>query len=434
MGGFNPKQLQDLMVQAEILVQYGMRNKALERLQRIQQLFPHEEERNPELQQLYMSAGLMPQYSGSQAAPTPAPARTPPSQAPVASAPTSFETDMSGFARVSDITRKLNRENSAEGVLNTMAIEIGTQWTLDRCLVALRKPGLTVTVLKEFSATGATASADSLESLVCGLHDLTVARGPLVYGEIASASELRELVPQFAELGVRSCVALPLGEGGELGLLLLLSSTPRNWTANDVLIFKMIAEQGAIALNNAGLRRLVKNLSVTDENSGLLKRASYLDLLLGEVRRAKQQNTPISVMLMRFGDRPALAKEVGEAAVESTMQRLGQVVAANVRQNDLAFRYAANAIAIVLGETSEKEALLVVEKMRRVMSVAVPEKQLANLFNAGVAEAVVRQEFDAVDIVTELINRAERSLEKSVAEGSGQSIALAAAMTAAAVA
>jgi two-component system cell cycle response regulator len=155
---------------------------------------------------------------------------------------------------------------------------------------------------------------------------------------------------------------------------------------------------------------------------------------LGEVRRAKQQNSPISVVLMRFGDRPALAKEVGETAVESTMQRLGQVVAANVRQNDLAFRYAANAIAIVLGETAEKEALLVVEKMRRVMSAAVPEKQLANLLNAGVAEAVVRQEFDAVDIVTEIINRAERSLEKSVAEGSGKSVALAAALTAAAVA
>jgi diguanylate cyclase (GGDEF)-like protein len=422
------------MVQAEILVQYGMRNKALERLQRIQQLFPHEEERNPELQQLYMSAGLMPQYSGAQAAPAPAASRTPPVQTPAAPAPASFDSDVSGFTRVSDITRKLNRENSAEGVLNTMAVEIGTQWTLDRCLVALRKPGLTVTVRKEFSAAGSPARPDALEKLVCGLHDLAIARGPLVYGEIASTAELKDLAPQFAHLGVRSCVALPLGEGGELGLLLLLSNTPRNWTANDVLIFKMIVEQGATALNNAGLRRLVKNLSVTDENSGLLKRASYLDLLLGEVRRAKQQNSPISVVLMRFGDRPALAKEVGETAVESTMQRLGQVVAANVRQNDLAFRYAANAIAIVLGETAEKEALLVVEKMRRVMSAAVPEKQLANLLNAGVAEAVVRQEFDAVDIVTELINRAERSLEKSVAEGSGKSVALAPALTAAAVA
>ena len=41
-----PTMLQDLMLQAEILVQYGMRSKAVERLQRIQQLFPHEEEKN----------------------------------------------------------------------------------------------------------------------------------------------------------------------------------------------------------------------------------------------------------------------------------------------------------------------------------------------------------------------------------------------------
>src|SRR5580693_9126216 len=47
--------LQDLMLQAEILVQYGMRNKAVERLQRIQELFPREEEKNEDLQRLYLS-------------------------------------------------------------------------------------------------------------------------------------------------------------------------------------------------------------------------------------------------------------------------------------------------------------------------------------------------------------------------------------------
>jgi len=408
-----------------------MRNKALERLQRIQQLFPHEEDRNPELQQLYVSAGLMPQYGNAQpGSGSPAQVR-PIVESPAATA--SFDNDMSGFARVSEITKKLNRENSAEGVLNTMAVEIGTQWSLDRCVAALRKPGLSVTMLKEF-AVGIAAKPDLLDKLVCGVHDSVVSHGALACTEISSSAELRDFTPICASLGVRSCVALPLGEGAELGVLLLLSNNPRTWSPNDVLVFKMIADQGGIALNNAGLRRLVKNLSVTDENSGLLKRASYLDLLLGEVRRAKQQSAALSVMIMRFGERAALAKEQGEAAAESTMQRLGQVVAANVRQNDLAFRYAANAIAIVLGETAEKEAILVAEKMRRVMGSAAPEKQLATQFNAGIAEAVIKQEFDAVDIVTELINRAERSLEKSVAEGPGKSAALTAAMTAAAVA
>jgi tetratricopeptide (TPR) repeat protein/GGDEF domain-containing protein len=423
--------LQDLMVQAEILVQYGMRNKALERLQRIQQLFPHEEERNPELQQLYLNAGLMPQYAGSQANP-PVPVPAAPVQAPVPAAGPVFE-DVSGFARVPEITRTLNRESSAEGVLTTAALEIGTQWALDRCLAALKKPGLNVTLMKEFAAAGATAArAEVLDTLASGLHDLVVARGALVYNEVSSPPELKDLAPRFSALKVRSCVALPLGEGGELGLVLLLSSTPRSWTANDVLVFQMIAEQAATALNNVGLRRLVKNLSVTDENSGLLNRASYLDLLAGEVRRARQQSTPLSVVLMLFGDRAS--KDPGETPVETTVQRLGQVVAANVRQNDLAFRYATNAIAIVLGETAEKEALLFIEKMRRVMSAAVPEQQITTLFSAGVAEAVIRQEFDPVDIVTELINRVEHAMEKSVSEGAGKSVALGANFAAAAVA
>src|SRR5258708_39524895 len=52
--------LQDLMLQAEILVQYGMHAKAGERLQRIQELFPAEAEHNEELQRLYASAGIAP--------------------------------------------------------------------------------------------------------------------------------------------------------------------------------------------------------------------------------------------------------------------------------------------------------------------------------------------------------------------------------------
>src|SRR5258708_34336370 len=81
--------LQDLMLQAEILVQYGMRNKALERLQRIQQLFPHEEERNPELHQLYTAAGMMPQYAGGSPAAVAGPAisTTPAPMAPAAALP-----------------------------------------------------------------------------------------------------------------------------------------------------------------------------------------------------------------------------------------------------------------------------------------------------------------------------------------------------------
>jgi len=426
--------LQDLMLQAEILVQYGMRNKALERLQRIQQLFPNEEERNPELKQLYLSAGMTPQYSGGSSAPAPSAAHA---AAPVAAAAApSDNVDMTSFARVPDITRKLNKQSTAEAVLTTAANEIGEQWNLARCIAALRKPGLATTAFKEFVANGSTATKrEVIEPVIVTAHELAASQGALVCADVTALPELQTVASQLASLGARSLLALPLSDGNEqLGILLLMDRTSRAWAANDVLVFKMIAEQAATALNNAGLRRLVKNLSVTDENSGLLKRASYLDLLMGEVRRATQQSTPVSVLLMRFGDRVAIIKEQGEAAADAAMQRLGQLVAANIRQNDLAFRYAANAIAIILGETAEKEALMVVEKMRRLISTALDDKQAASSLNAGVAEAVLRQQFDPVDIVTEVINRAEQALEKAVDEGAGTSMALQAVLAAAAVA
>lgn len=429
--------LQDLMLQAEILVQYGMRNKALERLQRIQQLFPHEEDRNPDLYQLYATAGMTPQYATGSASPQAAPLPSAPVSTPAMVSPAATESlDMVSFARVPDITRKLNQQNTADGVLNVAATELGTQWKLSRCMVALRKPGLVTSTAKQFSGNGnKPADSELTEQVVSTLHDLAISRGTLAYSDVSSAAELQGLTKQLADLNARSLLALPLMDGNDhLGVMLLIENTPRPWAPNDVMVFKMIAEQVAIALNNAGLRRLVKNLSVTDENSGLLKRASYIDLLMGEVRRASQQTTPVSVLLMRFAERATIAKEQGEAAADNLMQRLGKLVAANVRQNDLAFRYAANAIAVVLGETGETEALRVVEKMRRLVGTAIGEKQIAASFNAGIAEAVIRQQFDAVDIVTEVINRVERALEKAVAEGPGKSVAVPSMLSAAAVA
>jgi len=139
-------------------------------------------------------------------------------------------------------------------------------------------------------------------------------------------------------------------------------------------------------------------------------------------------------LLIKIGERAALIREFGESAIEGAMQKIGQIFAGNLRQNDLAFRYDATTIAIVLGETAAGEAQLAVEKLRKlVASVKLNETTPLNV-NAGLAEAVVRQQYDSVDTVTEVINRAEQALEVSAAQGPGTTIMLAAALTAAAVA
>ena len=431
--------LQDLMLQAEILVQYGMRSKAVERLQRIQELFPREEERNQDLRQLYMTAGLIPHYAGSGPAPAVVAPAPPESRQPqTASAQSSEAADVSSFARVAEITRKLYRQSNADAVMLTAAKEIGAQWKVNRCLVAMRKPGLHTTSVKEYcSETSKPGEARSLEKIATTVHDLAINRGgTLTISDTQTGPDLQPVREALSQLAVTSLLALPLSDGAEhVGVLLLMDNKPHTWGSNDVMVLKTISDQIVIALNNAGLRRLVKNLSVTDERSGLLKRASYIDLLMAETRRNAQQSTPLTVLLMQFGEKAAMVKEFGESAVEAVMQQIGQLFAANIRQNDLAFRYETTTIAIVLGETPEKEGVMAAEKLQRLLAqVRMPEKQEAVEFSAGLAEAVVRGEFDPVDIVTEVINRAEQSLQTAIGQGGGKIVSLAASYAAAAVA
>jgi diguanylate cyclase (GGDEF)-like protein len=422
--------LQDLMLQAEILVQYGMRAKAVERLQRIQELFPREEQRNQDLQRLYLAAGMEPHYAGTPPQTAPAPAKGSTAAAASGPPPVAIQEsgDVSSLTKVAEITRKLYSQGNAEGVLKTAANEIGGQWRAARCIAALRKPGLPPSSVQEYHMEGLIpGSSAALVSLVETLQDLAVARGTVCINGAGAAPELLTVRKAVEELQIESLLALPLVEGNDhLGVLILGQNTSRAWQSGEVLVIKTLSDQVVIALNNAGLRRLVKNLSVTDEKSGLLKRGSYLDLLQAETRRGLQAGTAVSVLLMQFGQRSALIKEHGEQAVESAMEQIGQLFSANIRANDLAFRYEATTVALILGDTGEKEALMAVEKLRRLLAdVRFRGNSQAVGFSVGLAQAVMRQHYDPVDIVTEVVNRADQALEQAVAAGLGRVVTLA---------
>jgi len=416
--------LQDLMLQAEILVQYGMRGKAVERLQRIQEMFPREEERNEDLARLYLSAGVTPRYAGSAPLPPAAPA------APATPAPDAA-TDVRSFTRVAEITRKLYHQGTAPAVLNTAVKEIGSHWETSRCVAAMGKPGLSPTSVDESCAEGVKkGNTAAIGELVACLHNAVKGHDPLAINDAPKDAALEAANKSVKDLGAASILAIPLSDGEEtVGILVLIHNRPRVWQQADMVVLKTLADQMVIALNNAGLRRLVKNLSVTDEKSGLLKRASYIDLLLAESKRAIQNASALSVLLLQFGKSGAMVKEYGETSVQGVMERVGQLFAANIRGNDLAFRYDTTTVAILLGETAEKEAMLAIEKLRKIIAeVRLPAKEGKEQgpvvqFSAGLAEAVIRTEYDPIDVVTEVINRAEHALHKAMAQGLGKIVA-----------
>jgi diguanylate cyclase (GGDEF)-like protein len=201
------------------------------------------------------------------------------------------------------------------------------------------------------------------------------------------------------------------------------------------VVLKTIADQMVLAVNNAKIRNLMKTLAVTDEKSGLLKRSSYIDLMMAEVRRSLQQNAAMTLMLLNFGKAGVLAREAGEAAVEGLMQSVGQSVCASIRQTDTAIRYDRTSIALILGDTKDTNAFFVIDKLRKVFAnVKVPGTENPISMTVGIAGAVMHKEYDPVDIVTEVINRAEQALDVALAQGPNSAHALAPVVESAVVA
>lgn len=429
-GAAEPTVLEDFILQAEIFLQYSMKAKAVERLERINKLFPHEEERNDKLRLLFVNAGFTPKYAqrstSSKAPPLPGGLQLPP---PPSAAKAVDEGGIDNFARVTEITRNIYRQSNVKGVLFTTVNDVGRHWNASRCVAGLCSPGKPPSAALEYCAPGMPQSeVTGIVKLINGVQKIAVERGVVMIQHASGAPELASLKGIIDALGVKSLLGVPLVDGEEPAGILILEQCDREreWRTNDVMVLKTIADQIVLAVNNAKLRNLVKTLAVTDEKSGLLKRTSYIDVLLAEARRCVQQNSMFTVMLMNYGKGSALVKEIGEATVEGMMQSVGQTVCSHIRQNDVAVRYDRTTIALMLADTNEKNAFLVVDKLRKVFTdTKIPNTDHVMPMTVGIAEAATLGKFDAVDIVTEVINRAEAALDAALGKGANSAHSIA---------
>ena len=401
--------LEDLMLQAEIFLRYAQIPQATERLERIRKLFPDAAANNQKLQELYARANLAP------------PPATPRLDSPLP-AP---EAPADDLARVTEITRNIQRQGNPKSVLFTAVNEAGRLWQASRCVAVLCTPGKPPSLALEYCAPGIQASdVHLIVKLVGLLQPLAIAKGTLVLGGVVGQPS-GAIPKQFLEIGITSLLVTPLLEGDEhIGLLLLAQcGGQRNWRPADTLVLKTIADQMVLALSHARLRRLVKDLAISDEKSGLLKRSSYLDVLLSEVERARSRKSTVTVVLLNFGKPSEVARERGEEAVESMLQQIGQLVSSHIRQNDVAVRYDLTTVALILADTDDKNVLFTLDRLRTLLAeLRLSDRSRVPAVKVGVAEAVVRAEFDPVDMVTEIINRVEMALEKAETTAEGQCV------------
>jgi diguanylate cyclase (GGDEF)-like protein len=420
--------LEDLLVQAEIFVQYSLQGKAIERLQRIAELFPSEAENNERLQGLFEAAHWWPAEGPAAtrtAEPTRAPAAEPANLAATAS-PFAPET-LRDLAKISEINQNVFRQPSPRAMLSAAANEVGNYLRGSRCLAVIGPPGHPPQMASEFCASGFEASPGSQIVRLMGQFERAT---PDSLGGLPLEAST---APMLKEMGLESALAVQLTDPetqAPAGMLIVGFARPHDWKPNETYFLQSIGDQMLMCVHHTRLRTLVRTLAVADEKTGLLARGSYLDCLLHESQRARTQGVPLALALLQIDGGPELLRQQGEGPFDRYMELVGKSVQAIVRQTDLAIKYTSWALAIVLPDTPLSGAQTFAEKLKRATGGLRPPWDGGQLtMSVAIAEAITRQDFDNEDIVTDLINRVEAGIEEARKRGGNEIVSLELAKT-----
>jgi diguanylate cyclase (GGDEF)-like protein len=413
-----PGSLDDLIIEGEMYLQYQLTSRLKETLERIQRSFPGAEQDNPRLLELYQAAGITPP-SGPTAAPSPAARAAEPIRAPAAG-PSAQSLDE--LRKISEITANIYRESTPLGVLQVAVNELGRALNASRCWAGLggddRPPALTAEYCSP--ATRASDIATAVQIYMALIRQVESKPDGWLMEDVNRFDVLEPVREEVQRLQIRSLLAQPLREGDSLVGLVLIEQceSARRWTPGESILLQTIATQVVVAVKNSKLRRLVKSLAGTDEETGLLPRSSYIDCLLSEAARAKETSHALSVCLVEPENPTALVKTLGDAGMQRYMKQVAKTIQSGLRQNDISIRYSPATIAVLFPDTALVQGGLAVEKLRRMLSQVRLDGGKTPAFCAAVCEVPLGPQFDAVDGVTEVINRLEGAMETARREGS----------------
>jgi len=410
--------LEDLIVQTEIFLQYSLQSKAVERLQKIAAMFPGEETRSERLHNLYQLANWWPKTSRK----PDAPGRT--AGAPVVEAQPTPPTGRTGsytaetlrdLTKISEINQKIFRQQTPRAMLNTTVNEVGTYLKAARTIAVIGVPGRPPEMSAEYCTSGLKPAPGA--KVVFVLAQMEKAVPDELGGLVVDASEGSIL----NELGLRTALGVTITDKETqipAGMLIVAHVEEHRWKANETYFLQAIGDQMMMSVSHTRLRSLVRRMGVSDERTGLLSRSSYVGCLLNEADRARTQGTPLSLAVLQIDRGADMLRQQGEVPLEKFLEQLARSLQPMVRQNDMAVKYTSWALAFILPDTSISGAQNLVEKLRRAAAgVRPPWDSTQITLSAGIVEAVAKQEYDSEDIVTDLINRAEFSVDEARKRG-----------------
>jgi diguanylate cyclase (GGDEF)-like protein len=165
-----------------------------------------------------------------------------------------------------------------------------------------------------------------------------------------------------------SVIIVPMRVGAHVvGAISAQSYTMNAYGEEEKDLLMTIASSSAIALENARLYQSARELSLTDDLTGLGNYRYFCDLLEKEIERALRHGTPLTLVMLDSDRLKYINDMYGHVIGDMHLIRLADTMRAAARKSDILARYAGDEFMVILPNTTKADGLVVAERLRAEM-------------------------------------------------------------------
>lgn len=170
---------------------------------------------------------------------------------------------------------------------------------------------------------------------------------------------------------IRSYIGAPIKHKDKLlGFINLDAATPNFFETKHLSRLQALADQAAIAIENAQLFKEMEQLAITDCLTGLFNRRFFFAFTENEIERSRRYNKNLSIIMMDIDHFKEVNDRFGHQIGDQVLKEIADICLSILRKVDVMCRYGGEEFTILLPETEEADAAHAAERICTAISSA----------------------------------------------------------------